>query len=158
MGIALILSDPFIDSGDLSNASLEANMLKRPRFIAKIFLIAAFIFVFTIPVPAAMNDYCITPPFIVGGVNPNLLLMIDNSASMFDLSYLDKGRFTGTCSGGGVCSNTVSCPVGQTCNSITYTREPMYCYDQTYNFSFHYVGNYTDWFRYYEYNFANGYF
>ena len=115
-------------------------MLKRPSFIAKIFLIAAFFFVFTIPVPAAMNDYCITPPFIVGGVNPNLLLMIDNSASMFDLTYLDKGRFTGTCSGSGACSNTVSCPVGQTCNSITYTREPMYCYDQTYNFNFHYTG------------------
>jgi type IV pilus assembly protein PilY1 len=39
---------------------------------------------------AAMNDYCITPPFVVAGVNPNLLLMLDNSASQYDLEYTDS--------------------------------------------------------------------
>jgi len=39
---------------------------------------------------AAMNDYCITPPFIVAGVKPNLLMMIDNSASMSDLTYISS--------------------------------------------------------------------
>lgn len=37
---------------------------------------------------AAMNDYCITPPFIVSGVKPNLLIMFDNSASMYDPYYI----------------------------------------------------------------------
>jgi len=83
------------------------------------------------PSSAAMNDYCITPPFIVGGVNPNLLLMIDNSASMFDLTYIDKG---------------------------STTRNPFYCYDKTYNFGARYAGNYADWFKYFEYDFANGHF
>ncbi len=36
---------------------------------------------------ATNNDYCILPPFITSDVNPNLLLMIDNSASMNELAY-----------------------------------------------------------------------
>ena len=81
------------------------------------------------PAYAAMNDYCIVPPFVIAGVKPNLLLTIDNSGSMFDLSYIDQGRYTGTCSPGGTaCSNTVSCPVGAVCNK-TYVggRPPFYC-------------------------------
>jgi type IV pilus assembly protein PilY1 len=40
-----------------------------------------------------MNNYCSTPPFIVGGVYPNLLLMIDNSASMYDLSWINPNTY-----------------------------------------------------------------
>ena len=37
-----------------------------------------------------MSDYISTPPFLSGGgVDPNLLLIIDNSASMYDLAYVD---------------------------------------------------------------------
>ncbi len=53
---------------------------------------------------AAMTDYCQVPPFIIGGVNPNLLLMIDNSASMYDLAYID-----------------------------TTSADPTYCFDSTYD-------------------------
>ena len=66
------------------------------------------------PAPS-VTDYTAYPPFIVANIKPNLLLMIDNSGSMFDLEYIDKGRYTGTCTGGAACSNTVSCPTGQTC-------------------------------------------
>jgi len=52
------------------------------------------------------NQYCVTPPFITAGIKPNLLLLMDNSASMFDLAYADKG---------------------------TSTRTPTYCYDDTYS-------------------------
>ncbi|WP_054693594.1 hypothetical protein [Geotalea toluenoxydans] len=38
------------------------------------------------------NQYCITPPFITAGIKPNLLLMIDNSASMYDLAYQDTSN------------------------------------------------------------------
>ena len=41
---------------------------------------------------AVSSDYCITPPFITAGVRPNLLLMIDNSASMYDLEYQDTAN------------------------------------------------------------------
>ena len=56
------------------------------------------------------NQYCITPPFITAGVKPNLLLVIDNSSSMYDLAYADEGNKSGT----------------------TITREPYYCYDSSY--------------------------
>ncbi|UCF03288.1 MAG: hypothetical protein JSV14_06515, partial [Deltaproteobacteria bacterium] len=37
-----------------------------------------------------MTSYISTPPFLSGGgVTPNLLLLIDNSASMYDLAYVD---------------------------------------------------------------------
>ncbi|MEW6569829.1 MAG: hypothetical protein AB1390_01440 [Nitrospirota bacterium] len=39
-----------------------------------------------------MNDYCITPPHVVLGVQPNLLLIIDNSASMYDPIYISANR------------------------------------------------------------------
>ena len=41
-----------------------------------------------------MSDYISTPPFLSGGgVTPNLLLLIDNSASMYDLGYVDDQRY-----------------------------------------------------------------
>jgi type IV pilus assembly protein PilY1 len=86
----------------------------------------------------AMNDYCITPPFVVGGITPNLLLMIDNSASMFDLNYIDNG---------------------------TATRDDSYCYDRTYSSSKTYVGYFEVLDDadppnpiFYNYNIANEYF
>lgn len=36
--------------------------------------------------------YTITPPFVSGNITPNLLLMIDNSASMYDMSYDSTGK------------------------------------------------------------------
>lgn len=58
-----------------------------------------------------MNRYCITPPFLVSGVTPNLLLLIDNSASMYDPAWMDN--------------TTVPAP---------------YCYDDTYNDASTYTG------------------
>jgi type IV pilus assembly protein PilY1 len=130
------------------------------KFLGKLFIFLSLT-LFILPSASysqTMNDYCVTPPFIVAGVKPNLLMTIDNSASMFDLTYIDKGRYTGTCSGGGSCSNTVSCPEGEVCAGITYTRDPYYCYDQTYNYGNHYKGYFEDWYHYYEYDFVNNYF
>ena len=64
---------------------------------------------------AAMSDYCVKPPFIVGSVKPNLLFMLDNSASMYDLIYIDNG-------------------------STTPLRNPSYCYDQTFKSTNSYAG------------------
>ena len=41
-----------------------------------------------------MADYISTPPFLSGGgVTPNLLLLIDNSASMYDLAYVGDAGY-----------------------------------------------------------------
>ncbi|OPY12941.1 MAG: hypothetical protein A4E69_01941 [Syntrophus sp. PtaB.Bin138] len=62
-----------------------------------------------VPVFAAMNDYSITPPFIQETIKPNMLFMIDNSASMYDLSNIDEGRKT--CSSSGTsCTKDSDCP------------------------------------------------
>ncbi len=104
-------------------------MKKFSKFIKSLSALTILSVLLLSPAYAAMNDYCITPPFIVAGVNPNLLLMIDNSASMFDLTYID-----------------------------TVTAEPAYCYDQTYNFDLRYAGYFQDKNYYYAYEFAKGYF
>lgn len=39
------------------------------------------------PAGGSMKSYCNVPPFVVSNLKPNLLLMIDNSASMADLAY-----------------------------------------------------------------------
>lgn len=78
--------------------------------------------------PVTMNDYCATPPFIVGGVLPNLLLMLDNSASQFDLQYINAtGMFcydnsynnSNTCSVTTTtnCTSDSNCPSGEKCVS-----------------------------------------
>src|SRR6185369_9858045 len=41
---------------------------------------------------AGMYDYCVVPPFIQEIAKPNLLMIIDNSASMYDLAYVDRGK------------------------------------------------------------------
>ncbi len=50
--------------------------------------------------PAAAHSSCAAgasvPPFLAAGLDPNLLLMIDNSASMYDLAYVQP-REEGYC-------------------------------------------------------------
>ncbi|SPD76288.1 Tfp pilus assembly protein tip-associated adhesin PilY1-like protein [uncultured Desulfobacterium sp.] len=56
-----------------------------------------FLFILSGLIPQNANslgsDYCgigaATPPFLSAGVDPNLLLLIDNSGSMLDLAYID---------------------------------------------------------------------
>lgn len=79
---------------------------------------------------ASMNDYCVIPPFIQETIKPNLLLMFDNSASVFDLAHIDKG---------------------------TSTRQSLYCYDQTYSNATAYEG-YFKQDVYYSYNMTEKYF
>lgn len=55
---------------------------------------------------AAMTDYCIKPPLIGANIMPNLLLMIDNSASQYDLFYQDTSKL--------YCMND---PAGSSCTS-----------------------------------------
>src|SRR4030042_4504926 len=108
--------------------------MKKGKLIryASILLFILFCFQSAPLYSASMEDYCSMPPYVTTGITPNLLLMVDNSASMFDLTYIDKGNRP--------------------------TREPFYCYDQTYNYGTKYAGYFIPWFRYYEYDIANNYF
>ncbi len=76
-------------------------------FICALTILAFILIALPSSALSSMDNYCSTPPFISSGVQPNLLLMIDNSASMYDLAYVDNGN----------------APV----------RESSYCYDQTYS-------------------------
>lgn len=104
---------------------------------------------------ASMNDYCIVPPFIQQNILPNLLLVIDNSASMFDLSYPDRGKRTCSTTTTTSCNFDSGCPTGETCSK--FTRQPFYCYDQTFSSVNEYEG-YFDSSKLYKYVFANNEF
>jgi type IV pilus assembly protein PilY1 len=98
-----------------------------------------------------MDDYTAYPPFISSGATPNLLLLIDNSASMYDLAYIDSGG--GVCSGDDSisCIDDSQCPDEQTCDKSGATlRESSYCYDQTYISTNEYLGYFeiTDFYIY----------
>jgi len=99
-----------------------------------------------------MNDYSITPPFVQETIRPNLLFMLDNSASMYDLSYVDEGRKTCSTTLTTYCSKNSDCPSGETCSNIL--RQPYYCYDQTYSSAKEYLGNFSAT-TLYEYSTAN---
>lgn len=80
---------------------------------------------------ASMNDYCITPSFLTETITPNLLLMIDNSASMYDLAWTDKTNTycanspTTACTAGSTCSGTANCVAsGTTTTTNTYSAKP----------------------------------
>jgi type IV pilus assembly protein PilY1 len=48
-------------------------------------------------VSGGMSDYCATPPFVKKEIKPNVLLMIDNSASMYDLFSTDPATDAFVC-------------------------------------------------------------
>ena len=62
-------------------------------------------------IPPAMQNYCAEPPFAAAGVKSNLLLMLDNSASMYDLAYINES-----------------------------TDNPTYCFDASYSNARSYTG------------------
>jgi type IV pilus assembly protein PilY1 len=96
---------------------------------------------------ATMNDYCVSPAFIQQTVPANLLLMIDNSASMYDLAYVDKGYKTCSTTTSTYCSYDTNCPSGETCSR--FVREPYYCYDETYKSATTYTGYFVPTTYYY---------
>src|SRR6266487_287930 len=103
---------------------------------AQLFLALALLILPTLSHAATpeMNDYCVVPPFIGENVPSNLLLLIDNSSSMYDLSYSDQGN---------------------TDTSGNITRQPYYCYDETYQSGNVYAGYFSNTVNY---KFENNYF
>ncbi|MEF9476148.1 MAG: hypothetical protein L0958_05620, partial [Candidatus Mariimomonas ferrooxydans] len=114
----------------ISKAIRNASFL-RHSIILLVGISVALLSVPSLTYSAVMDDYCITPPFVSGGgVSPNLLLMIDNSASMNDLQYIDDSVDAAYCydnsyNNSKVCSITTTtdctvdadCPVNETCTN-----------------------------------------
>jgi type IV pilus assembly protein PilY1 len=64
----------------------------------KILLLILLILISLSPGPAmaAMEDYCVVPPYVVQNVAPNVMLLLDNSHSMLEFAYYDGFATTTT--------------------------------------------------------------
>ncbi|RJQ49877.1 MAG: hypothetical protein C4538_01375 [Nitrospiraceae bacterium] len=62
---------------------------------------------------AVMEDYCAVPPYVVQNVAPNVMIVLDNSGSMFNFAYFDGFDTTAT-GDDNLCSNS-----GSPCTGFT---------------------------------------
>ncbi|MBW1899828.1 MAG: hypothetical protein JRI61_12345, partial [Deltaproteobacteria bacterium] len=64
--------------------------------IISAFVILIIVLFFSSPCPEAFGGTCASgvavPPFLGSSSTPNLLIMIDNSASMYDLAYINESN------------------------------------------------------------------
>ena len=94
---------------------MKKIMLKNEHSIKIVVLALFYLFCAQVVTAATtMNDYCSIPPFVATGNKPNLMLMIDNSASMYDLAFTDTVNL--------YCANapTTACNAGTTCGGTAY--------------------------------------
>ena len=61
---------------------------------------------------AAMNDYCVVPPYVVQNVPPNVMIVVDTSGSMYNFAYSDGFNTTAT-------SDDHDCTSGDSCSGFT---------------------------------------
>lgn len=75
---------------------------------------------------AAMTDYCVIPPYVIQDVPPNVMLIIDNSGSMFNFAYFDG--FTTTATGDDNMCDSSSSPCTGFTEPGTYPTYKYYGY------------------------------
>jgi type IV pilus assembly protein PilY1 len=63
------------------------------HFLIALSLVFAFPLFAKAECSSSIADYSAIPPFLSGGVEGNLLLMLDNSGSMYDLAYVDVQEY-----------------------------------------------------------------
>ncbi|MDY0385115.1 Ig-like domain-containing protein [Trichlorobacter sp.] len=103
-----------LSSGALTyGADYVVTVSTSVRDLAGNYMAAAYPMTFTTVqniTPPNVNEYCQVPPFVAGtGVQPNLLLVVDNSGSMEEFAYktAGKGNSTGTGADGSYNSATI---------------------------------------------------
>ena len=82
---------------------------------SRLYLLAAIVLTtmaFPASLPAAMNDYCVVPPYVVQNIQPNVMLVVDTSGSMFNFAYTDGFQTTTT-------SDDHSCTSVDPCTEFT---------------------------------------
>lgn len=75
---------------------------------------------------AVMEDYCVVPPYVIQNVPPNVMIVLDNSGSMFNFAYPDGFETTAT-GDDNSCANSGSPCTGFT-NPGTYPTYKYYGY------------------------------
>ncbi len=75
---------------------------------------------------ASMSDYCVVPPYVIQDVPPNVMIILDNSGSMFNFAYSDGFSTTAT-SDDNDCSN-ISNPCDGFLDPGTYPNFKYYGY------------------------------
>jgi type IV pilus assembly protein PilY1 len=106
-------------------------MKSKYTYLVILILIMSLIYIPVHATTPVISDYTAYPPFVSTNTTPNLLLIIDNSGSMYDLAYIDEGNEP--------------------------TRSSNYCYDQTYISATTYTG-YFDADTVYSYDFTDNRF
>jgi type IV pilus assembly protein PilY1 len=75
---------------------------------------------------AAMSDYCQVPPYVIQDVPPDVMIVIDNSGSMFNFAYFDG--FTTTSTADDVMCTSTSAPCTGFTEPGTYPTYSYYGY------------------------------
>jgi type IV pilus assembly protein PilY1 len=84
----------------------------------------------------AMTDYCLVPPYVIQNIAPNVMIVVDNSGSMFYFSYFD-GFTTNDTGDDNLCTNSTS-PCIEFTTPGTYPNYKFYGYfnpDYWYDYS-----------------------
>jgi type IV pilus assembly protein PilY1 len=99
-------------------------------------LLAAILFLFLISFGRAdaqvMTDYCQVPPYVIQNVPPNVMVVVDNSGSMYNFAYSD-GFSTTNPADDNSCANSSSPCTGFTTPGAYPTSAPTATYDWTAN-------------------------
>jgi type IV pilus assembly protein PilY1 len=98
--------------------------MKRITFF--IFVIFLFLFPINNSKTAVMEDYCQVPPYVIQDVPPNVMIVLDNSGSMFYFSYFD-GFNTTTTTDDNLCADSANPCTGFTAPG-TYPTYKYYGY------------------------------
>ncbi|MBI1810468.1 MAG: hypothetical protein HYR78_00775, partial [Nitrospirae bacterium] len=102
---------------------MKSNNRNMPKILfSLIFLIVLLPLTFA---EGALNDYCVTPPFLSQSIPPNVLIVLDNSGSMCDQAYsstYDPTQFAKICSNDSTksCTTSADCTSPGVCDSYYY--------------------------------------
>lgn len=58
---------------------------------------------------AIMEDYCVVPPYVAQNVAPNIMIVLDNSGSMFNFAYSDGFNTTATADDNSCAASATPC-------------------------------------------------
>jgi len=84
------------------------------RLVFLIISVSLFVAFFSLrDLDGAMTDYCQVPPYVIQNVAPNVMVVVDNSGSMFGFAYYDRKCSATTTTS---CNIDSDCPSGETCS------------------------------------------
>ena len=70
-----------------ANRSMSCFVIKNTIASVLLVLLCFSPFLFDSDAQAIMEDYCVVPPYVIQDVPPDIMLLVDNSGSMFNFAY-----------------------------------------------------------------------